>query len=315
MVCPGNRSSERSRLGKGAPGLGANRRPARSFSQWDVTAERKIPTVRLPQDALRDYAIASRALFDGRLIQVGRSADNRAVLLAPLRRAFGAVGVTVLALSAVVATLLAWQTTRPLREVSETARRILDTGDSAARVRVPNAVANLRPSSASSILCSIRMPRMYTFSGKRSTISPTTFARLSPGSAAPPNLPYRILSDPAEARAALADCVNECDRVLHLLEALLDVTAAEAGALKLDLHRLDVRTLTEHAVDLYREVAEEKKITLTLDQPTPAEIEGDPIRLGQAINNVLDNALKYTPTAGHVRSHGYIQQLLSLNYR
>jgi signal transduction histidine kinase len=40
--------------------------------------------------------------------------------------------------------------------------------------------------------------------------------------------------DPAEARAALADCVNESDRVLHLLEVLLDISAAEAGALKLN---------------------------------------------------------------------------------
>ena len=39
--------------------------------EWGVTAERAIPTVRLPRDALRDYAIASRTLFDGRLIQVG----------------------------------------------------------------------------------------------------------------------------------------------------------------------------------------------------------------------------------------------------
>ena len=70
--------------------------------------------------------------------------------------------------------------------------------------------------------------------------------------------------------------------------------------MKLDFHRLDVRTLTGHAGNLYREVAEEKKITLTLDQPAPAEIDGDPIRLGQAINNVLDNALKYTPAGGRV---------------
>ena len=65
--------------------------------------------------------------------------------------------------------------------------------------------------------------------------------------------------DPAEARAALADCVNECDRVLHLLEALLDISAAEAGALKLNRDRLDVRALADRAVDLYREVAEEKR--------------------------------------------------------
>lgn len=268
--------------------------------EWGVTAERKIPTVRLPQDALRDYAIASRALFDGRLIQVGRSADNRAVLLAPLRRAFGAVGVTVLALSAVVATVLAWQTTRPLREVSETARRILDTGDSAARVRVPNGSGELAAlvRQLNTLLdknaAHVRVLRETLDNLAHDLRTPLSRLR---GTA---ELALQDSQDPAEARAALADCVNECDRVLHLLEALLDVTAAEAGALKLDLHRLDVRTLTEHAVDLYREVAEEKKITLTLDQPTPAEIEGDPIRLGQAINNVLDNALKYTPTGGHV---------------
>src|SRR6185295_17342027 len=106
--------------------------------------------------------------------------------------------------------------------------------------------------------------------------------------------------DPGEARAALADCVNESDRVLHLLETLLDISAAEAGALKLNRDKIDVRTLTEHAIDLYREVAEEKKIMVTLDQPEPAEVSADAIRLGQAVNNLLDNALKYTPSGGHV---------------
>ena len=81
---------------------------------------------------------------------------------------------------------------------------------------------------------------------------------------------------------------------------LLDISAAEAGVLKLNRDRLDLRTLTERAADLYREVAEEKKITVTLDQPAPAELSADAIRLGQAINNLLDNALKYTPAGGAV---------------
>ena len=104
--------------------------------------------------------------------------------------------------------------------------------------------------------------------------------------------------DPAEGRAALADCINESDRVLHLLETLLDISAAEAGALKLNRDRIDLRTLTERAADLYREVAEEKKITVSLDQPDAVELSADAIRLGQAINNLVDNALKYTPDGG-----------------
>ena len=268
--------------------------------EWGVSAQRAIPTVRLPQDALRDYAIASRTLFDGRLIQVGRSADSRAVLLAPLRRAFGAVGAVVLFLSVAAGTFLAWRATRPLREVSDTARQILETGDFAARVRAPNGSGEL----------AVLVRQLNTLLDKnaahvrvlRETLDNlahdlrTPLARLR-GTA---ELALQDAQDPAEARAALADCVNECDRVLHLLEALLDISAAEAGALKLNRDRLDVRAMANRAVDLYREVAEEKRITLALEEPTPAEIDGDAIRLGQAINNLLDNALKYTPAGGHV---------------
>ena len=213
--------------------------------EWGVSAERAIPTVRLPHDALRDYAIASRTLFDGRLIQVGRSADSRAVLLAPLRRAFGAVGAVVLFLSVAAGTFLAWCATRPLREVSDTARRILETGDFAARVRAPNGSGEL----------AVLVRQLNTLLDKnaahvrvlRETLDNlahdlrTPLARLR-GTA---ELALQDAQDPAEARAALADCVNECDRVLHLLEALLDISAAEAGALKLNRDRLDVRALAD----------------------------------------------------------------------
>ncbi len=268
--------------------------------EWGLTAERTIPTVRLPQDALRDYAIASRPLFDGRLIQVGRSADSRAVLLAPLRRAFGVIGALVLLLSVAAGTLLAWRATRPLREVSETARRILETGDFAARVRAPRGSGEL----------AVLVRQLNTLLNKNAThvrVLRETLDNLAHDLRTPlarlrgtAELALQNAQDPAEARGALADCVNESDRVLHLLETLLDISAAEAGALKLNRDRFDVRTLVEQAADLYREVAEERKITLTVEQPEPAEVDGDPIRLGQAINNLLDNALKYTPSGGRV---------------
>jgi len=68
---------------------------------------REIRTVRVPQSAARDYAIASRALPDGGLLQVGRSTDSRAVLLAPVRRVFAGIGTVALVLSLAAGTLLA----------------------------------------------------------------------------------------------------------------------------------------------------------------------------------------------------------------
>jgi signal transduction histidine kinase len=263
-------------------------------------ATREVRTVRIPQNAERDYAIASRQLPGGWLLQVGRLMDSRAVLLAPLRRTFAGVGAGALFLSVAVGTILAWRATRPLREVSRTARRIIETGDLAARVPSPGGTGELAVlvHQLNTLLdknaVHVRVLRETLDNLAHDLRTPLTRLR---GTA---ELALQDTGDPAEVRGALAGCVNESDRVLHLLETLLDISAAEAGALKLNRDPFDFRTLVERAADLYREVAEEKKITVTVDQPVAAELAADAIRLGQAINNLVDNALKYTPAGGRV---------------
>jgi signal transduction histidine kinase len=268
---------------------------------WEgVMAERKTQTVRVPQNALKDYTIASHPLADGWLLQVGRLTDSRPVLLAPLRRAFVWVGGGALLVSVLIGTLLAWRATRPLRLVSATARRILETGDLAARV----------PGSRGSGELDVLVSQLNTLLDRNAThvgVLRDTLDNLAHDLRTPltrlrgtAELAMQDNNDPVEARAALADCVNESDRLLHLLETLLDISAAEGGALKLNRTRFDLRTLVERAADLYLEVAEEAKITVTLDLTAAVEVNADAIRLGQAINNLVDNALKYTPAGGRV---------------
>jgi signal transduction histidine kinase len=265
-----------------------------------ATQEVRTQTVRVPENAYRDYAIALRPLRGGLILQVGRSTDSRAVLLAPIRRAFGWVGGGALLLSLVLGTLVGWRATRPLRAVSATARRILETGDFSARVPAPGGTDELAVLARqfNTLLdrnsTHVRVLRETLDNLAHDLRTPLTRLR---GTA---ELALQDSGEPGEARAALADCVNESDRLQHLLEALLDISAAEAGALKLNRDRIDVRALVDRAVDLYREVAEEKGIAIVVEQPAPAECDADAIRLGQAINNLLDNALKYTPRGGRV---------------
>jgi len=269
--------------------------------EWEgMIAERKTQTVRVPQNALRDYTIASHPLADGWLLQVGRLTDSRSVLLAPLRRAFVGVGAAALLFSVAGGTVLAWRATRPLRLVSDTARRIIETGDIAARVPGPggdgelNALVRQLNTLLDRNAAHVQVLRDTLDNLAHDLRTPLTRLR---GTA---ELAMRDNGDPAEARGALADCVNESDRLLHLLERLLDISAAEGGALKLNRSQFDLRTLVERAADLYREVAEEGKITVGLELPEPVYVNADPIRLGQAINNLVDNALKYTPAGGRV---------------
>jgi len=260
---------------------------------------REIRTVRVPQSAARDYAIASRILVNGGLLQVGRSTDSRAVLLAPVRLAFAGIGTVALVLSLVAGTLLAWRATRPLRAVSETARRILETGDLAARV----------PGAGRSGELAVLVQQLNTLLEKNAThvrVLRETLDNLAHDLRTPltrlrgtAELALQDSGDPAQARDALLECIDESDRVRHLLETLLDVSAAEAGALALNRDTVDVRALVERAEDLYREVAEERGIAVSLAlPPEPVMAVVDAVRFGQVVNNLLDNALKYTPSGG-----------------
>jgi signal transduction histidine kinase len=272
----------------------------KNFPIGELVVSQEIQTLRIPQNALLDYTIATRRWTNDWQLQVGRLLDSRSVLLSPLRGVFVMVGATALLLSVGVGTLLAWRATRPLRAVSDTARRILETGDLDARVPGRDGTDEL----------AVLVRQLNTLLEKNSThvrVLRDTLDNLAHDLRTPltrlrgtAEIAMQDAGDPEEARAALADCVNESDRLLHVLEALLDISAAEGGALKLERDQIDLRSLTERAADLYREVAEEKHIAINLDQPEPVEASVDAIRLGQAVNNLLDNALKYTPAGGRV---------------
>ena len=91
------------------------------------------------------------------------------------------------------------------------------------------------------------------------------------------------------------------DRITSLVTDLLDLGRIEAG---LDITRENspIVVLARYAIDSLRGVAENKGITLEIELPNkPLIVLGDPVRLRQMIGNLLDNALKYTPSGGTVR--------------
>ncbi len=105
---------------------------------------------------------------------------------------------------------------------------------------------------------------------------------------------------PGTEREALADCVEESDRVLSILNALMDITEAETGMMKLQREKVDLCDLAREVVELYQYVAEEKKIVVQSELPAPCIASVDRVRMRQVFANLLDNALKYTPENGLV---------------
>jgi signal transduction histidine kinase len=107
-------------------------------------------------------------------------------------------------------------------------------------------------------------------------------------------------NDPAKYREALSDCLEESERVLSMLTTLMDISEAETGTMKLNVTRVALAALVQEVVDLYEDTAEDAGVTLHADVPVDLTVPADRDRLRQALANLVDNAIKYTPANGRV---------------
>ncbi|HEY3921302.1 MAG TPA: HAMP domain-containing sensor histidine kinase [Gaiellaceae bacterium] len=108
--------------------------------------------------------------------------------------------------------------------------------------------------------------------------------------------------DPLPDQAAALEVVRRnADRLLRLVNDLLLVAELERGALTLDVRKVDLSALARHCVEAARPAAAAKEIELTLrDGSTATEVDGDPVRLAQMMDNLVSNAIKFTPRGGIV---------------
>lgn len=103
-----------------------------------------------------------------------------------------------------------------------------------------------------------------------------------------------------EERRLLEDTLRDADGLIETFNALLAIARAEAGAQHGDWERLDLAEIARDVAELYEPLAEDAAITLRLDARDGAVILGHRQLVSQALANIADNAVKYTPPGGTV---------------
>jgi signal transduction histidine kinase len=105
--------------------------------------------------------------------------------------------------------------------------------------------------------------------------------------------------DAAGYRDVVGSMLEEVDRLSRLVDSLLALTRAESGRVNLKKEKVDLGALAKSVGDYLRVLSEEKEQTLSIDGKD-AVVRGDADILRQAVINLLDNAIKYTPEKGSI---------------
>jgi len=103
--------------------------------------------------------------------------------------------------------------------------------------------------------------------------------------------------------AAVEEAIAETKGILATFGALLRIAEVEAGARRAGFRTLDLTTVATDVAELYEPMAEGKHILLSVEDDVAAasaEMAGDPSLLFEAISNLVDNAIKFTPPGGRV---------------
>ncbi len=100
-------------------------------------------------------------------------------------------------------------------------------------------------------------------------------------------------------RRVLERVTTEVDQMRSTLDALLRIALAETGTVARE--NVDLSELVASVVELYAPVSEERGIVLESSVAAGAQVQGNRQLLAQALANLLDNAIKFTPDGGHIR--------------
>jgi signal transduction histidine kinase len=109
-----------------------------------------------------------------------------------------------------------------------------------------------------------------------------------------------LAAEETPSRAVIEECLAQADGLLSTFNALLRIARVESGAYRSAFAEVNLSEIVRDVCDLYRAAAEEAELELHCDCVERGLVFGDRELLAQAMTNLLDNAVKYTPAGGRI---------------
>ncbi|HBG45403.1 MAG TPA: two-component sensor histidine kinase [Deltaproteobacteria bacterium] len=110
----------------------------------------------------------------------------------------------------------------------------------------------------------------------------------------------RSKSDPEYMKEVLSSGLEEIDRMSYIVRNLLDLAKMDVEKGATARERVDLDRVVQERIDQLRRRALDSAVQLDILENKPAVVNGDLVRIGQLVFNLIDNAIKYTPSGGRV---------------
>ena len=257
-----------------------------------------IHTLRALDDEY-DTRIVYGHIAPNTILQIGESMEDKEEFMELLLIVFAATFCVVIVLATPVGWFMARQALQGVEEVS---RAVVDvangTLDRRVAVKAKGAEIERLVSTFNAMVNRIRA----LISGMREMTDNIAHDMKSPLARIRANSELALSSAKTldEYKTSAADTLEECDRLLQMINTTLDVAEAEVGVTEFAADDVDISSVVKDACELFEPIAEDKDIALSLRREPDCRIRGSTQYLQRMLANLLDNALKYTPARGRI---------------
>jgi signal transduction histidine kinase len=186
-----------------------------------------------------------------------------------------------------------YRSTKRMRRVVATVREILRTGEITARVSTEGERGNVE--NVVSLFNRMLDRGEALIRGMHESLDHVAHDLRTPMTRLRATAETALLDpgDPKKCLEAVADCMEESDRVLTMLTTLMELAEADSGVMRLNVIDVSVDRVAADVIDLYELVAEEREVEVISRIPGDLTVPADPVRLRQVMANLVDNAIKY----------------------
>ena len=255
-------------------------------------------TISVP-DRKHKIRILYAVIGPGMILQMGQSMENHTRIIEVFRKVFITTMVIIFVLAVLVGWFMARRALGGVEAVTRTARRISE-GSLEKRVPVKKRADEIDQLALTFNQMLDRIEILVT--GIKEMSDNIAHDLKSPITRIRGIAEVSMTSDASlkEYEAMAAGTIEECDRLLDMVNTMLMISRTEAGVNNRDCQKLDISGLVRDACDIFQSPAEDKGLTMVYNGPEQISIYGDIRLIQRMVANLLDNAIKYTPAGGKI---------------